>query len=148
MEWCDEQVQIVSPVSCILIITVSWQSLCTSSSVSGNLQQERRSSSLKVQAWSHIIPAEINQVPKKFGAAQTHTEVCKWELHIRWAIFWELGTLAWVLQAAGALSRELEGQECDQECWAWRSAEHSSIPVQGPWAAGRRGEVLVTQHRG
>lgn len=75
MEWCDEQVQIVSPVSCILIITVSWQSLCTSSSVSGNLQQERRSSSLKVQAWSHIIPAEINHVPKKFGAAQTHTEV-------------------------------------------------------------------------
>lgn len=79
MEWYDEQVQIVSPVSCILIITVSCQSLCTSSSASGNLQQERRSSSLKVQAWSHIIPAEINQVPKKFGTAQTHAEVCKRE---------------------------------------------------------------------
>lgn len=47
----------------------------------------------------------------------------------RWAVFCELGTLVWDLQAADALSRELEGQEWDQECWAWRSAEHSSEPT-------------------
>lgn len=41
MKWCDEQVQIISPVSYILIITVSWLSLYTYSNVSGNLEKER-----------------------------------------------------------------------------------------------------------
>lgn len=143
MEWCDEQVQIVSPVSCILIITVSWQSLCTSSSVSGNLQQERRSSSPKAQVWSHIIPAEINRVPKKFGAAQTHTEVCKQELLIGWAIFWELGTLVWELPAADALSRGWRGRNVT------RSAGHGDLqsrlsPSQGPGLQG--GEERFWSH--
>lgn len=142
MEWYDEQVQIVFPVSCILIITVSCQSLCTSSSASGNLQQERRSSSLKVQAWSHIIPAEINQVPKKFGAAQTHaglqTGMCKGgQYFVNWASWYEI---------------------CKQQMpWAgsWRgrngtrSAGHGGLQstVLSPRAEGG-GAVLIPQHRG
>lgn len=41
MKWCDEQVQIISPVLCILIINISWLSLYTYSNVSGNLQKEK-----------------------------------------------------------------------------------------------------------
>lgn len=48
MKWCDEQVQIISPVLCIFVIKISWLSVYTYSNVSGNLQKEKEKVKSKV----------------------------------------------------------------------------------------------------